>query len=235
MHRGIILARHARLTTLPRLMRKLVHHWRARPRMLFSVLAGWLAALVVPDIDSLVTRTLLGWNVGVWLYLVLIGLFMLRADHGRLRKVAQAHAEGSATVSAVVAGASLASLVAIVLELAAAKAGARHAVPHALMAIGTVAGSWLLLPTLFTLNYASLYYRVEQGAGLAFPGAGDDFRPNYLDFGYFSFTIAVALQTSDVAVTTPAMRRLVLAQSLLAFVFNTTILAFTINIAASLF
>jgi uncharacterized membrane protein len=216
-------------------MRKLASHVRARPRMLLAVVAGALAALAVPDVQSLVTRALLGWNVGVWLYLALIGLFMLRADHGRLRKVARAHAEGSGTVSAAVAAASLASLVAIVLELAAAKAGAQHAVPHALIALVTVAGSWLLLPTLFTLNYASLYYRIDKGAGLAFPGAGDDFRPNYLDFVYFSFTIAVALQTSDIAVTTPAMRRMVLVQSLLAFVFNTTILAFTINIAASLF
>ena len=216
-------------------MRAVTTHVRARPRLLISVLVGVLAALVVPDIDSLVTRALLGWNVGVWLYLVLIGQMMLRADHGKLRKIAVAHAEGATVVSAVVVAASLASLVAIVLELAAAKAGARHAVPHALIALVTVAGSWLLLPTLFTLNYASLFYRNERGEGLAFPGAGDGFKPTYMDFLYFSFTIAVALQTSDVAVTTAPMRRLVLLQSLLAFVFNTTILAFTINIAASLF
>ncbi len=216
-------------------MHPVAHHLRARPRMLFSVLVGVLAAFVVPDVGSSVTRALLGWNIGVWLYLGLIFAFMLSADHGRLRKVALAHAEGSVVVSAVVAAASLTSLVAIVLELAAAKAGARHAVPHALIALVTVMGSWLLLPTLFTLNYASQYYRVEKGEGMLFPGATEHFKPGYLDFAYFSFTIAVALQTSDVAVTTPVMRRMVLVQSLLAFVFNTTILAFTINIAASLF
>ena len=216
-------------------MHPVTHHLRARPRMLFSVLVGLLAAFVAPDVDSAVTRSLLGWNVGVWLYLGLIFAFMLRADHGRLRQVARAHAEGSAVVSAVVVAASLTSLVAIVLELAAAKAGARHAVPHVLIALATVMGSWLLLPTLFTLNYASQYYRVEKGEGMLFPGAAEHFKPGYLDFAYFSFTIAVALQTSDVAVTTPVMRRMVLVQSLLAFVFNTTILAFTINIAASLF
>jgi uncharacterized membrane protein len=216
-------------------MNAVASHLRARPRMLLSAAVGGLAALVVPDVASLVTRALLGWNVGVWLYLLLIGLFMLSADHGRLRKVALAHAEGSVTVSAVVAAASLASLVAVVLELAAAKTGARHAVPHALIALVTVAGSWMLLPTLFTLNYASLYYRAEKGAGLLFPGAEEHFKPGYPDFLYFSFTIAVALQTSDVAVTTAVMRRVVLVQSLLAFVFTTTILAFTVNIAAGLF
>ena len=98
-----------------------------------------------------------------------------------------------------------------------------------------MAGSWILLPTLFTLDYARLFYRVETGEGLQFPGVDRTFKPTYLDFLYFAFTIAVALQTSDVTVTTRPMRRLVLLQSLLAFVFNTTILAFTINIAASLF
>ena len=61
------------------------------------------------------------------------------------------------------------------------------------------------------------------------------FEPGYSDFFYFSFTIAVASQTSDVTVTTRAMRRLVLLQAVLSFIFNTMILAFSINMAASLF
>jgi uncharacterized membrane protein len=216
-------------------VKRIVHHVKARPRLLFSAAVGAAIGVGVPDVGSPVTRALLGWNIGVWLYLVLIATLMLRADHHRLRQVARAHAEGATTVSLVVAAAALASIVAIVLELAAAKTGARNALPHAMFATLTVAGSWLLLPTLFTLDYASLFYRVEHGEGLLFPGATADFRPDYLDFLYFSFTIAVAMQTSDIAVTSSAMRRLVLVQSLLAFVFNTTILAFTINIAASLF
>jgi len=88
---------------------------------------------------------------------------------------------------------------------------------------------------LFTLNYASLYYTVEQGSGLAFPGAEPGFRPHYVDFLYFSFTIAVALQTADVAVTGRTMRIVVLGQSVLSFVFNTAVLAFFINIASGLF
>jgi len=216
-------------------MRSISKRLRARPRMLLAAAAGIVAGIAVPGVTSPVTRALLGWNVCVWLYLLLVGTFMLRASHSRLRQVAQSHAEGSATVSAFVITASLASLVAVVLELAAAKTGAQHAVPHALIALVTVAGSWLLLPTLFTLNYASAFYRVEKGEGLLFPGANDQFRPGYPDFLYFSFTIAVALQTSDVSVTNAPMRRMVLVQSLLAFVFNTTILAFTVNIASSLF
>ena len=72
-------------------------------------------------------------------------------------------------------------------------------------------------------------------AASPFPESPKGFEPDHTDFLYFSFTIAVTAQTSDVGVTTRSMRRLVLAQSLLSFVFNTTILAFSINAAASFF
>ena len=122
------------------------------------------------------------------------------------------------------------------LELSAAKQlGAPAALPHVALALSTVVGSWLLLPTVFALNYASLYFRVPPGSGLRFPDDAKDFRPDFSDFLYFAFTIAVASQTADVTVSTRTLRRWVLLQSVLSFVFNTAILAFTINVAASLF
>ena len=215
---------------------KLHTHLRARPRLAIAIAVGTAAALLAPGAYSLVTRALLGWNVAVWLYLGLIGLMMVQADHVRLRRVAIAHAEGAGTVLAIMVVASAVSLLGIVAELTAAKlSGGHHALPHLAFALTTVCGAWLLIPTVFTLTYASLYYRAEQGAGLNFPGADDAFRPNYGDFIYFSFTIAVASQTADVSVTTSPMRRLVLLQSVLSFAFNTAILAFTINLAASMF
>lgn len=87
---------------------------------------------------------------------------------------------------------------------------------------------------MFSLNCASLHHVNDGDHGLNFPEQTQDFEPDYSDFLYFSFTIAVASQTSDVSVPTRPMRRLMLLQSVLSFVFNTTILAFTINIAASL-
>jgi uncharacterized membrane protein len=205
--------------------------------MVIGVLAGVAAGIAAPA-TSTITASLFGWNVGVWLYLVLIGLSMLRADQTHLRKVALAHAEGAFTVSVAVIAAALASFAAIVLELAAAKSAGSppHALPQVALTLVTVTGSWLLLPTLFMLNYATLYYTVDRGTGLHFPPDADaEPRPTYADFAYFSFTIAVALQTADVAITTTRMRQLVIAQSVLSFVFNTTILALLVNIAASLF
>ena len=216
-------------------MKRLTRHVRARPHMFVAVAVGLAAALALTGTPSPVTRALLGWNVGVWLYLALIVWLMLHADHARLRRVATAHAEGALTVLAVVTVSAIVSLGATVFELSAAKAeSARYALPHLLFALSTVAGSWLLVPTMFALNYASLYYRGPQGTGLLFPSDVADFKPDYSDFLYFSLTVAVASQTADVAVSTRAMRRLVLLHSVLSFLFNTTILAFTINIAASL-
>lgn len=213
----------------------MANHFRARPRMLTAAAVGLAVGLALPS-GPAVVRTLVGWNAGVWLYLVLIALSMVRADHGRLRQAALAHSEGAVTVSVAVVLASLASFAAIVLELAANKQ--THASPglaQVVLTLLTVTGSWLLVPTLFTLNYASLYYAVEEGAGLSFPGADAQSRPDYVEFLYFSFTIAVALQTADVAVTGKTMRMVVLSQSVLSFVFNTTVLAFFINIVAGLF
>ena len=211
-------------------------HVTTRPRMVIAAAAGVAVALAAPGIEHAMTRALLGWNVGVWLFLVLLGTMMLRADHEHLRRTAIAHAEGAGTVLALVILAAAVSIGAIVIELSAARQGAHHAWPHVLFALATVAGSWLLLPTLFAMNYASLYYRSTHGSGLKFPAPDEaSFRPDYADFLYFSFTIAVASQTADVPITNRSMRRLVLLQSVLSFVFNTAILAFTINIAASLF
>lgn len=212
------------------------NHLRAHPQLMISVAAGSAVALLLPDVSGWVTRGLLGWNGAVWLYLSLIAWMMMHADHARLRRTAVAQAEGAATVLVIVIVACMVSLLGTVAELTAAKVpGAHYALPHLVLALATVAGAWLLLPTVFTLTYASHYYRSAQKPGLRFPEADDGFKPDYGDFLYFSFTVAVAAQTADVNVTTSAMRRLVLLQSVLSFAFNTAILAFSINIAAGLF
>lgn len=217
-------------------MKRVALHLRAHPHLLVSLLVGAAVALLLPGGQALRTRALLGWNVAVWLYLALAAWSMLRADHGRVRRVAEAQAEGAATVLVMVIVAALVSLAGTVLELSAAKQpGAPASLAHVALALSTVVGSWLLLPTVFALNYASLYFGAAKAGGLHFPEDTKDFSPDFSDFLYFAFTIAVASQTADVTVTTRALRRWVLLQSVLSFVFNTAILAFTINVAASLF
>lgn len=217
-------------------MKAIAHRLRAHPRLLIAAAVGVAAAFVTPDVASVVTRGLLGWNAAVWTYLITISLMMWRADKGHLQRVAAIQAEGAIAVLTLVTAGAIVSFGAVVQELAAAKeTGVTPQLTHLLLVAATVAGSWLLVPTLFGLSYASLYFGKQPGKGLLFPSAEKAFEPDYVDFLYFSFTIAVASQTSDVSISTRDMRRLALLQSILSFVFNTTVLAFSINIAASLF
>ena len=98
----------------------------------------------------------------------------------------------------------------------------------------TVIGSWLLTGVIFSVHYARLFYTWE-GDEPALRFAEGLRNPNYWDFLYFSFTIGVAVQTADVWVATRSLRKVVLGQSLIGFLFNTAILGFSINIAAGLF
>lgn len=212
---------------------------RARPLMSACLLLGVALAFVLPHGMRGVTRALVGWNAGVWTYLGATFWMMFRSEHHRLRRNALLHAEGLATVTAVAACAVGASMAAIAMELSQAKAttGGATAWPHVVFAATTIVGSWLLLPTMFALAYASLYYDEpdQPGSGLSFPSTTTPREtPGYADFLYFSITLAATSQTSDVAVTEAGVRRWVMMQALLSFGFNTALLALAVNIAAGL-
>lgn len=130
--------------------------------------------------------------------------------------------------------AAIASLAAVTLQLVSSRGLQGTAlVVHYLYTGLTVAGSWLLIGCIFSLHYARLFY-TGQNHEPPLRFADGERNPDYWDFHYFSFTISVAVQTSDVGIAGRELRRVVLAHSLVGFVFNTAILGFTINIAAGL-
>ena len=214
---------------------------RMRPRLLAAIAVGAAVGVALPEAAHGVTRWLLGWNSTVWLYLALVWQMMRRPDQAHLRRHAAAHAEGAGIVLMIAIAAAIASVAAIVAELSSVKGSpAGVAWPNVLLAVVTLIGSWLLLPVEFALTYASRYFVAEaEPGGLAFPGiaetANDESAPGYGDFLYFSLTIAATAQTSDVSVTTRAMRKLVVGHAVVSFAFNTMVLALAINIAASMF
>lgn len=222
-------------------MKALISPLRVRTRLLVAIAVGAAAAVLLPASLRGATRALLAWNLAVWLYLALVYTMMMRSNRHFLRRRAAAHAEGAAVVLIIAVAASAASLAAIIAELSAVKHTASGiAWPNVVLALVTLVGSWLLLPTEFALTYASRYYVAgARPGGLDFPGidepADDETAPDYADFMYFSLTIAATAQTSDVGVTTTGLRKLVLAHSVVSFAFNTMVLALAINIAASMF
>ena len=103
---------------------------------------------------------------------------------------------------------------------------------HIGLVVATLVNSWLLVPTMFTTHYADMYYSAAaDDRPLAFPHTP---MPAFWDFAYFSFTIAAACQTADVATNNRSIRRIVIAHTLVSFFFNASILGFAINVTAGL-
>jgi uncharacterized membrane protein len=152
-----------------------------------------------------------------------------------MRRRAKLQDDGAVVVLALTVFASLASLAAIVLELMGAKGHSPHEQHlHLALSIVTILCSWFIVHTAFALHYAHEFYEdtpgTKQGC-LTFPGNPE---PNYLDFLYFAFVLGTTSQTSDVTISSSAMRRLALIHGVIAFFFNTTLLALVVNIAAGL-
>jgi uncharacterized membrane protein len=205
---------------------------RNRPRLIGAFAFGAAVALLLPADWKPVTRALTGWNIAVWSYLCLMGWLMVRASQARVRRIAEQEDEGAVAVLAIMSIAATLSVAAIVFDLATLKSeqfGLRFF--HYVITGSTVFGSWCLVAIIFTFHYARNFYRAPvDSRPLRFPDGEQ--QPDYWDFLYFSFTIAVAAQTSDVTVMTRAMRKTVLAQSILSFLFNAAVLGLSVNIAA---
>lgn len=211
------------------------HLIRARPRLAIATLAGCAAFAVLPPLYAATTRALVTWDIGAGLYLALAWIMFGRATVEHMRWRARLQDDGAALVLFVTVAGAIASLAAITLELSGLKAypPLRQGMHIGLVAL-TFATSWLLVHTSFALHYAHAYYASigrEHAAPLEFPRQE---APVYMDFLYFSMIIGMTSQTADVAIATTRMRRLAMAHGAIAFVFNTTLLALTINIAASL-
>ena len=197
------------------------------------VVGAFVAALIPLPLRSAV-RLLVGWDCAIWIYLLLMWVEMARAHHDEVRAVATREDPSARLVMFVICVATVASIVAIVVELATAKnLGLGHEFAHYALTGLTMIGAWFLIPTIFTRHYARLYYRSPaENRALRFPDR--ELEPDYWDFLYFSFTLAVASQTADVALASRSARRAVLAQSILSFYINLAVLGLAINVAAGL-
>ena len=210
------------------------HLARTHPRLTAATLLGVAFGIFAPA-ATLTTKFLLGWNVCVWLYLGLTLWLVIRSAASDVKSTAEVEDENASMVLFTVCIAAIASLAAITLELSGnSKLDQSEQLMHYGFTGLTVVGSWLMIGVIFSLHYARLFYNNEgPEPALRFPEG--ELNPDYWDFLYFSFTLSVAVQTSDVCIATREMRKAVLVHSLLGFLFNTAVLGFLINIAAGLF
>lgn len=207
---------------------------RTHPRLSAAVTLGVAVGILAPA-DSIISKILFGWNAGVWTYLLLMLWLTARSKAPDVKRIAEVEDENAGMVLFVVCIAAIASLATIGFELAGSREleTTRKLLHYGFTAL-TVIGSWLLIGVIFSVHYARLFYTWD-GKDPALRFSEGLTTPNYWDFLYFSFTISAAVQTSDVGVATRDLRKIVLAQSLIGFLFNTAILGFSINIAAGLF
>jgi uncharacterized membrane protein len=201
----------------------------ARPRTFIAILAGVVAYVLLPSSFRPVTRLLLGWDVFIACYLVLVYTMIARSEYTRIRRDAAMQDDGRFVILLVVACGAFASIAAIFAELGASHSG----VPQFSFAIATVALSWAAVHTAFALHYAHDFYRGPKPGGLQFPSGDQRHNADYWDFVYFSFVIGMTAQVSDVGITDKTIRRTATAHGIVSFLYNTALLALMVNIAAS--
>ena len=208
-----------------------------RPRLFISLVTGFAVAVLLPEtqVQHGVTRAIIGWNAGALLYLMLALRMIFWSSHERMRTRALQHDEGSTVVLLLVVSAAVMCICAIVAELAVVKdLTGRLRLLHMGLAGMTIATSWAFTQLMFAQHYAHDYYASLQKCdhgGLSFPGGH---LPDYPDFLYFACVIGTSGQTADISFTGRSMRRIGLVHCVLAFFFNTTLVALTINIASGL-
>ena len=212
-----------------RKMSKPVRVVYARPRTFISILIGVVAFLLLPGSLRLVTRMLIGWDIFIAVYLLLVYAMMLRSGLANIKRNAALQDDGRFLILMVTALGAFASIAAIVFEL-----GASHrSGPDLTLATTTIALSWAAVHTTFALHYAHDYYRGAKPGGLQFPSGDEHDHADYWDFVYFSFVIGMTAQVSDVGITDKVIRRTATVHGIISFVFNTALVALMVNIAAS--
>ncbi len=212
-----------------------------RPRLIASVLIAVVSYLVAPQSWMPTTRLLVAWDLGTGIYIVLILVVFSGATTKTIRWRASQTDEGQSVILVLISFAGIASMGAILAQLASVKD--LHGIDKGLhlgLAAGTILSAWVFIHLSFALHYAHEYFdqaktldgeKAEVRGGVTFPGTDE---PDYWDFVYFAFIIGVAAQTADVSITSKRIRRTSLGHSVLAFFFNSAVLALTINIAAGL-
>lgn len=221
----------------PSPLHRLFQTFRSRPKLFVCAILGLISFFLIPDALALhlSTKSILAWNIGSICYLLVTAEMMFSGDAHGMQKRAVRQNVGRWLVLSLVIAASLVCVGAIFTVLFNAKdiQGALKWGHIGLVAL-TVFTSWMFTQVMFAQHYAHEYYfAVAKGmeGGLDFPQTP---QPDYADFLYFSCIIGTSAQTADINLTSQAMRRVCLLHCMLAFFFNTTLIALTINIGSSL-
>lgn len=211
--------------------------WLNRLHVIYKLLVCAAVGIIVPVVlyglkMNGLSRVILGWNVFCISMLSFYWFSFFTTPQQYIDKEADKEDPSRVLVFILVLICTFASMMAVILLLTA-RTGKVHASNIQLpLALAGMILSWCVVHTIFTVRYAHLFYSgSEDEKGMEFPG---EEKPDFLDFAYFSFVIGMTFQVSDVAIASKRIRRWALLHSLIAFAYNTIIVALTINIVAGL-
>jgi len=208
-------------------------------RLYVSLAISAITFFSIRHSHSAAEAALLTWSAFTLSVIVLEWIIILTCHPREVRKVASLEDSSRTLIFMLVLSAAVVSLGAVIFLLKSSKqASETEVASNVLLSIASVIVSWWLVHTIFTMRYAHLYYSTNPDnagkkplGGLQFP---DEPEPDYLDFVYFSFVLGTTFQVSDVEISSRRIRRLALIHGLIAFAFNTAILALSINVVSGL-
>lgn len=194
--------------------------------VIVGLVAGFLSAVLgAPHYAPLI-----GWDAAASCFSFWAWMTVSRMDATETREHARREDPTRAATDILLLTASVASLIGVGIVLVAASSS--HGTEKGLLAglaAASVAFSWLLVHTLFTLRYTRLYYASDRGV---------DFNqkepPRYVDFAYLAFTIGMTFQVSDTDIQTTEIRAAALRHALLSYLFGAIILATSVNFIVGL-
>jgi uncharacterized membrane protein len=212
--------------------------WAKWARLAVAAVVGIAVFFGLPAPDSETIRALLAWDGAVFALLAMVVAMIARGTAAAMRRRAALQDSGRWAILFITVGGAIFSLAALAFAQKSLKAPGGDAALFIPLVVGTIMLSWFLVHTQFALHYAHGYYGPAEDendadglvGGLEFPS---ETAPDYWDFMYFSFVVGMTCQVSDVEISSRALRRMALVHGIIAFFFNTIILALTINIVAS--
>jgi uncharacterized membrane protein len=205
---------------------------RASRQIELAVAAGVVCASPLLFVGKPWLYPLAAWDLVCAVYLIRIWTTIAGSTPEQTRDRAKPEDPSPAMADVLLLGAAVASFAAVgvVLNQAHGKSsGAQDALTG--LAVASLALSWMTVHTIYTLQYARMYYDEHLGGGIDFK---QNEIPRYVDFAYLAFTIGMTFQVSDTDLRSSKMRATVLRHALVSFLFVAGILATTVNLIANL-
>jgi uncharacterized membrane protein len=203
----------------------------ARTKLLVSLGAAVVGGVAAAVAGADRAAPLIGWDVLALVYGTWVWSSVWRLDPASSQAEAKREDPSRHLTDLVMLGAAIASLIAVgVVLLGVGGASGNAKYMYAALAVASVFVSWTLVHTVFTLEYARLYYSGTAG-GIDFNDTG---APDYHDFAYLAFTIGMTFQVSDTNIQSRQIRQTVLRHAWMSFPLVSVIIATSINLVSGL-